>query len=214
MKLVQSPQNRFWSGKFGNGYLKRNPLSLEGLNKNYIKNYGLSRLEMNNQFLGKLDRNLRILEVGCNLGIQLAVLQKTGFRNLFGIDLNPKVVEFSKSKTKHLNVICAEASDIPFKDNYFDLVFTSGLLIHISPKYIKRVISEIYRCSRKYIWGFEYYAKKYTEIIYRGHKNVLWKADFAKLYLDNFKNLRKVKTKIFKYLDNDNEDMMFLLKKT
>jgi len=103
--------------------------------------------------------------------------------------------------------------DIPFKDNYFDLVFTSGLLIHISPSDIKKAIRQIYRCTKKYIWGFEYYADNYTEIVYRGKKNMLWKANFPRLYLNFFKDLKLLKGKKLKYLNNKNVDMMFLLKK-
>ena len=72
---------------------------------------------------------------------------------------------------------------------------------------------EIYRCTREYIWGFEYYADKYTEIPYRGHRNLLWKADFAKMYLDEFRDLELVKQKRIKYLNNDNVDSMFLIRK-
>lgn len=65
----------------------------------------------------------------------------------------------------------------------------------------------------RYIWGFEYYANEYTEIIYRGQRNLLWKANFPKIYTDNFPELKIVNTKFLKYLDNDNIDVMFLLKK-
>ncbi|UCD55161.1 MAG: methyltransferase type 11, partial [Candidatus Omnitrophota bacterium] len=81
------------------------------------------------------------------------------------------------------------------------------------PKDIKRAMKEIYRSSNKYIWGFEYYSKKYEEIIYRGKKNLLWKANFQKLYLELFNDLRLIKQKRLKYLNNKNIDMMFLLKK-
>ena len=61
--------------------------------------------------------------------------------------------------------------------------------------------------------GFEYYADKYTEIEYRGKKNMLWKANFSKLYQNNFKNLKLVKERKLKYRNNKNIDTMFLLKK-
>ena len=42
---------------------------------------------------------------------------------------------------------------------------------------------------------------------------LLWKTDFAKLYLDAFPDLRLVKQRIFRELDGPNEDIMFLLEK-
>ncbi|GAE87794.1 hypothetical protein [Acetivibrio straminisolvens] len=93
------------------------------------------------------------------------------------------------------------------------MVFTSGVLIHISPDNINRVLDEIYRCTKEYIWGLEYYADEYTEINYRGNDNLLWKTNFSKLYLDRFPELELVKEEKFKYLNNDNVDVMFLLRK-
>ena len=92
-------------------------------------------------------------------------------------------------------------------------MFTSGVLIHISPSYIKKVITEIHRCAKNYIWGFEYYADAYAQVPYRGKKNMLWKTDFAKLYLDSFNDLTLVKERKMKYLYDQNVDAMFLLKK-
>lgn len=45
----------------------------------------------------------------------------------------------------------------------------------------------------------EYYAKEYTEVTYRGHDNLLWKADFPKLFLNRFKGLKLAKVEYFKY---------------
>jgi len=206
-------QEKKWGGKFGKVYISRNPMGTKEMNKLYMQNYGINRTKLNEDFLGKISKSSKILEVGCNIGTQLLFLQKMGFKNLYGIETNKEAIEISKSITKDINIIQGSALDIPFKNKYFDLVFTSGVLIHISPIDIKKVIQEIYRCSKKYIWGFEYYAEKYTEIVYRGNKNMLWKADFPRLYLKIFNNLKIEKEKKIKYLDSDNYDKMFLLKK-
>ena len=122
-----------WKGDFGKEYTDRNDLSVEGLDALYNENYGKTRTEINREFLKDLDPSLRILEVGSNLGVQLACLQKMGFTELYGIELQDYAVELSKSRTQSINIIKGSALDIPYKDGYFDLVFTSGLLIHISP---------------------------------------------------------------------------------
>ena len=202
-----------WAGEFGKEYTDRNALSLEEMEALYKRNYGVTRAELNERFLKGIDRSIRILEVGSNVGNQLLYLQKMGFSNLYGVELQSYAVELSKARTRRINIIEGSAFDIPYKDGYFDLVFTSGVLIHISPSDVSMAMREIYRCTREYIWGFEYYADKYTEITYRGHRNLLWKADFAGLYLDQFKDLELVKEERLKYLDNDNVDNMFLLRK-
>ena len=208
-----SKQITKWKDKFGKEYTNRNAFTLNELERMYENNYGLSRTELNNIFIGKFNRSIKILEVGSNIGNQLLLLQKMGFKNLYGIEINDYAVELSKQRTNNINIIQGSAFDIPFKNEYFDLVFTSGLLIHIAPYDINLVLNEIYRCTKEYIWGFEYYEEKYTEIIYRGKKDLLWKANFAKLYLNLFENLKLIKEKKIKYLNNDNIDVMFLLKK-
>jgi pseudaminic acid biosynthesis-associated methylase len=207
-------QTQQWSSEFGKEYTDRSPQTIEIMDELYKKQFGLTRTELNLMFLSNLDRSIKILEVGCNVGVQLQGLQRIGFKNLYGIELQPYAVEVSKQNTKNINLIQGSAFDIPFKDSYFELVFTSGVLIHINPNNLNTAMREIYRCTSEYIWGFEYHADQYTEIPYRGHSNLLWKADFAKLYLNQFKDLELVKEKHIKYLDNDNVDSMFLLKKT
>ena len=206
-------QLKAWTGSFGLDYTKRNSFSPAALDRLYRQNYGVTRVQMNKMFLSRFNNSIKILEVGCNIGNQLVCLQKMGFKNLYGIEPQQAAVEKGKKITKRINIIRGDVFEIPFKDNYFDIVFTSGLLIHISPKNIRKALREIYRCSRRYIWGFEYYSKKYENIIYRGQNNLLWKADFPKMYTSVFPDSEIVKTIFFKYLESDNCDIMFLLEK-
>ena len=206
-------QMQQWSSEFGKEYTERNPHTIEVMDGLYKKQFGLTRTELNLTFLDNFDRSIKILEVGSNVGAQLHGLQSIGFENLYGIELQPYAVEVSKQNTKNINLIQGSALDIPFKNSYFDLVFTSGVLIHINPDDLNIAIREIYRCTREHIWGFEYYADRYTEILYREQKGLLWKADFAKLYLDEFRDLELVKEKRIKYFDSDNIDSMFLIRK-
>lgn len=206
-------QEKQWAGKFGRSYISRNPSSTKEMDKLYIQRYGVSRTKLDKDFLGKLNRSIKILEVGCNIGVQLLFLQRMGFQNLYGIEINGDALERAQATTKNLNLIQSSALDLPFKDNYFDLVFTSGVLIHIAPFDLKKVMKEIYRSTKKYIWGFECYFDDHIEILYRGNKNLHWKGNFAKMYLDYFKDLRLIKKRKLKYLDNENIDTTFLLKK-
>lgn len=212
-----TPQMKVWAGEFGKAYTDRNSSTPEELDQLYINRYGISRTELNSKFLSDvsdIDHSIRILEVGANIGTQLSLLQLSAFSSLWGIELQWYAVELSKQRTQHINILQGSAFDLPFKDGYFDLVFTSGVLIHIDPKNISNIIQEIYRCTRKYIWGFEYWSERYTEVAYREHQDLLWKADYAKLYQQKFSDLVLVKEEHYFYLDNpDLVDTMFLLRK-
>jgi len=204
-------QTKEWAGDFGQEYTDRNAITVKEMNSLYKQQYGINRSELNALFLGRLNRSIKILEVGANIGNQLLCLQKLGFTNLYGIELQRYAI--LQSKAKDICLMQGSAYNIPFKDNQFDLVFTSGLLIHISPENVTRVLEEIYRCTNSYILGLEYFAKQPTEITYRGHSNLLWKADFARLYMKHFQDLNLIREKELNYLDNHNVDSMFLLRK-
>ena len=206
-------QSSHWSGDFGTKYIERNYFDTKELDRQYKKVFGITRTELNEAFIGKLNRNIKILEVGCNVGNQLLLLQQMGFKNLYGIEINKKAVEAAQKRTKDSNIINGLAQDIPFKEGFFDLVFTAGVLIHINPKDIKKVMSEMYRCASKYIWGYESYSDKYEKVNYREKNNLYWKTDFSELFIKNFSKLKLKKKKMIKYLDNKNFDFMYLLKK-
>ena len=211
--MLHTSQEETWAGEFGKDYTERNTLNIEQLNDLYLNNYGVTREQMNLEFIDKLDKDIKILEVGANSGNQLELLKQMGFKNLYGIELNEYAVELAKKRLHGINIIQGSAFDIPFKDNFFDLVFTAGVLIHISDKDVNKIIREIFRCSDKYIWGFEYFSDSTQEINYRGNSNLLWKANFAELFIKEFPTLTLVKEKKYKYTNSDNVDSMYLLKK-
>ena len=209
--MRETEQEKLWKSDFGTAYLFRNFYPPSLLDHRYTQNWGTSRSSMNDEFIPK-DVN-KILEVGCGDGNQLFLLQKSGYENLYGLELYPRAIEEAYYLYRKLNIIQGTVFDIPFKDGYFDYVFTSGLLIHIHPKDLSRAMKEVYRVSNKYIAGFEYFNEKQEEIEYRGHKNICWKNDFAILYTKQFPKLRLLKERKYKYTKNENRDTMFLLEK-
>ena len=202
-----------WSGDFGRAYTHRNKATLDEMEALYLKNFGIGRRTLNEHFLGTLPRDLRILEVGTNIGNQLLCLQSMGFEQLTGIELQTYAIEEARSRTIGIDFIQGSARALPFDDNHFDLVFTSGVLIHIHPIDLPTVMGEIHRCSRRYVWGLEYWAETMTEVNYRDHAGLLWKADYARLYRDHFSDLSLIREENLKYLDSNNRDSMFLLEK-
>ena len=77
-----TPQEKIWRTDFGENYNIRNMYSNSELDREYKKAMGISRTEMMQRFVSDLDRNIKILEVGCNIGIMMVNLQEMGFKNL------------------------------------------------------------------------------------------------------------------------------------
>ena len=77
----------------------------------------------------------------------------------------------------------------PIPNNSFDLVFTSDVLIHVSPKHLAKALGEIVRVSRRFVLGFEFYAYKPQAVVYRGRRDLLWRRNYKQEYLKLFPNL-------------------------
>jgi pseudaminic acid biosynthesis-associated methylase len=205
-------QIRTWSGDFGREYTDRNTFTPAQVDEIYLRNYGIARTEINRRFLESIPRDARILEVGWNLGNQLLLLQSMGFTNLYGIEIQEYALQGAQARLPAAVLKQASALAIPYADQFFDLVFTSGVLIRIAPADLPAVLGEIRRCTKHWIWGFEYYAPQMTEVAYRGHSALLWKTDYARLYTEQFPDLELIREERLRYLENDNVDTAFLLR--
>lgn len=87
-----------------------------------------------------------ILEVGCGAGSDLVVFALSG-ADVNAIDLSDKSVELARSNLTLRglsgDVRVADAENLPYKDNYFDFVYSWGVLHHTPDT--QKAINEIYR---------------------------------------------------------------------
>jgi ubiquinone/menaquinone biosynthesis C-methylase UbiE len=92
-----------------------------------------------------------VLEVGCATGsLSLAAKRQTGpTGNVFGIDIIPGMIEVSRKKATEAKLDVkfqlGNIEDIPFPDEYFDVVMCSFMIFHMSEKVRRKGIEEIYR---------------------------------------------------------------------
>jgi pseudaminic acid biosynthesis-associated methylase len=208
-----TPQAAVWNSDFGREYTDRNTFDTDALDHLYRKNYGVSRTEINESVLSDIAKDASFLEVGCNSGNQLLLLRQMGYSNLSGVELQPYALEIARRRLPDVLLKSGSALALPHEDMSFDVVFTSGVLIHIAPDDLSRALDEIHRCARTYIWGMEYYAPEVAEVTYRNHSGLLWKMDYARRYLERFADLEVVRERRLPYLENANVDTVFLLRK-
>jgi pseudaminic acid biosynthesis-associated methylase len=209
----ETAQTEVWKGKFGREYTQRNTFDADALDLLYRKNYGLTRTQINQDSLCGISKDASFLEVGCNAGNQLLLLQRMGYSNLSGIELQPYALEIARSRARDISLAQGSALAIPHENAFFDVVFTSGVLIHIAPEDLPRAMDEIHRCARTFIWGMEYYAPSVTEVNYRSHGRLLWKMDYVQRYLQRFDDLEVVREQHIPYIEGSNVDTVFLLRK-
>jgi pseudaminic acid biosynthesis-associated methylase len=171
-----------WQGEFGKEYTDRNVVDWQ------------QRLPAFARMLEGLELR-RVLEVGCNRGHNLRTLAEF-FGNraeVFGVEPNPYALSIARAGAEGYSVVPGNAFDLPFKDGYFDLAFTFGVLIHIAPDTLADAMREIARVSRRYILASEYFAEQDTEIEYRGRPGLMWKCDFLKHYQEAVPGLALVR---------------------
>lgn len=178
MKDTNNEQEQFWAGEFGDGYIQRNKSA--------------SLLAANLQFfstvISKLDRVNSVTEFGCNIGMNfLALKQLLPDAELKGIEINHKAAEFISKEQPYVKM---QVGSILEKINSdADLTFTKGVLIHIHPSNLDQVYENLYNNSNRYILIAEYYNSVPVSLDYRGHKDKLFKRDFAGELLDRYKDL-------------------------
>lgn len=199
---MKTKQEQIWKSDFGRHFIERNTFNPEELDEFYTNLIGISKTDIIQDFFGDIKKDAKILEIGTSVGNQLIHLKKLGFTNLYGIDFQQRSVDMLHKREDSLNVIQADVLDLPFKDNYFDLVFTNYVLIHIAPNLINQAIKEIIRVSNKFIFSLEYFSPILEEIIYRNNSDLSWKTNFEQLFLDENPNLKVIKNKKFNYVEN------------
>jgi len=167
---MHNDQEEFWKGSFGDSYTER--ISPEKL------------ISANLYLFGRIFKSLgkcnSIVELGCNIGLNLvAINQLMPECRLAGVEINVKaLIKLKKMLPTVEDIDCSLLKFDPKEK--FDLSFTKGVLIHILPEDLPAAYASLYNASNKYILIAEYYNPEPTEIVYRGHKNRLFKRDFCK----------------------------------
>jgi len=181
MEKFQTEQEAFWAGGFGNDYIERN-------NNLRIVSGNISLFA----HIFKCTRNISsIIEFGANIGLNLiAIKSLLPNAELSAIEINKKAVK-KLSSVEGIKVY--NESILNFQPDYKrDFAFSKLVLIHIDPDMLQHVYDLLYQTSNKYICIAEYYNPTPLSIPYRGHKNRLFKRDFAGELLDRYTDLKLI----------------------
>jgi cyclopropane fatty-acyl-phospholipid synthase-like methyltransferase len=103
-----------------------------------------------------IDRNSKVIDVGCGSGTTLYFLKKYGFVNSIGIDSSPQSLNICKEffgLENGRDIFLMDAAKTNFRSEQFELVFSDGLLEHF--KNPIPIIKEKCRISKKWILLFQ-----------------------------------------------------------
>lgn len=111
----------------------------------------------------------RVLEIGVGLGTDILQFARGGSK-VYGIDLAKRAIELATERFRQKGqsgvFLQASFTAIPFKDTFFDLVYSFGVLHH--SKETQEGVDEIFRVLKPggraivmlYHKGFKYYVRK------------------------------------------------------
>ena len=174
----KTEQESFWASSFGIEYTDRN-VGEEVLSAN---------ISLFSNILKRCSGVNNVIEFGSNRGLNLQALRVLlPHVKATAVEINPHAYELLSDLP---NVEAINTSIIEYNsDVKYDLVIVKGVLIHISPEVLLDTYDVIYNSSKKYILICEYYNQTPVEVEYRGHKNKLFKRDFAGEMLEKYSDL-------------------------
>lgn len=168
---------QLWAGDFGDEYVDRNLQSYD------------ERQTFWSEVL-QTTRPGRVLEVGCNVGGNLRhVVNHLDEAAVYGVDVNRKALGELRRRHPGVNAVESPGRELPFRDLWFDLVFTMGVLIHQPESTLPLVMAEMVRTSRRWVLCGEYFADSTVEVAYRGHEGALFRRDYGRLFTELFPQL-------------------------
>ena len=178
LKDIDNEQEAFWVSDFGDEYIERNR------NVNLLA----SNLKFFSDILSPIKAITSVTELGCNIGMNFkAIHHLLPQARLTGVEINPKATALLKKEQPYVDV--RVSSILTPLECKADLIFTKGVLIHIHPSNLDSIYENLYKNSLRYILLGEYYNTTPVALDYRGHKNKLFKRDFAGDMLSKYSDL-------------------------
>jgi hypothetical protein len=141
-------QDKAWFGKHGFRYI------IHHLDENWER----TRLPIWETLLSLIPQTSSACEFGANIGANLKAIRRLRPDIvLAGIELNPIAVELLREEN-----FAAKQGSIADTDlgEQFDLVFSRGVLIHIKPADLSRVLRNMAAHSRRYVLIYENFSEQ------------------------------------------------------
>ena len=155
MVKKKATDNPNWYTKYYKAhYGRKNKFRDDLLNSETLYQYlALKKCFVNSLYKISLNKKeSRIIDIGCGSATQLINLVSLGFNqdNLFGIDINKVDIDFAQRNYPLLNLSWQDATNLNFKNNYFDLTYESTMFVQITNSNIsQKIANEMIRITKK-----------------------------------------------------------------
>lgn len=126
----------------------------------------------------------RVLEYGCGVGRHLRYIWEMPGVEGYGFDQSATMVanmaDWAREELLGQRVtVGAPIGRLPYRDNEFDIVFTSEVLVHVCPEDVPGILAELARISKRLVFHLEPDPK--VEVASNAH-NGCWSHDLLDYY--------------------------------
>ena len=177
-------------------------------NRSYFNAYVYARYQIELELILKImkikkPKVVRILDVGCGDGVILYLLNKICKKDkleLYGIDSSEIALKIAKRKNPDVNLKTADVYDLPFEDNFFDLIVSSDVLEHVlNPEQMLSEINRVGKDNSYVIFGTPI---RITEKpLDKMHQHEYFPNEYKTMLCKQFKNVRIIQShKLFYFL--------------
>jgi pseudaminic acid biosynthesis-associated methylase len=171
-------QEKFWQSEYAHEYILRNSkFDVQG---------GISAWKI---MLSKTNLNgiNSILEFGCNIGRNLEVLEQLIPNSKKSIvEISPEAFDIVTNRFDLFEAQNTSILESNLDSNSQNLVFTSGVLIHVEPNDLLKTMAKMFDVSNRYILICEMFSRTPKTVHYRESNDLLFTRDFGRFFLQNF----------------------------
>ena len=156
----------------------------------------ISVIEKTIELLKKRNQSIKVLDVGCGDGVLFHMMKKK-LKNknikIFGIDKSEKALEIALKKNPDGEFQVADLYELPFEDDFFDLVLSSDVIEHVLEP--NKMLLEIRRVGKHNSFTIIGTPIKYTEDSLDAlHVYEYFPKEFENLLQDYFKVIKTIKS--------------------
>jgi ubiquinone/menaquinone biosynthesis C-methylase UbiE len=140
---------------------------------------------------------LKILDVACGTGRMLPEIFSVGKEiEYIGFDSSKEMTKYLEKKSNNMNIEknvkikIGDASEMPFEDGGFDVVYSFHLLWHLPKKEQEKIIKEMLRVCKK--GGFVVFDILNKDFVYEKFKGLFGKRKTEKIYKLSVNEVKKI----------------------
>ncbi len=138
----------------GDSWYQRNLQSISSRSKEDDSIYKIIQ-----EIVSLKDSELKVLEIGCSNGYRLGWIKEYLNLDVYGID--PSKVAIEEGVLQGLNLTQGTADNLPYNDNFFDIVILGFCLYLCDRKDLFKIAYEVDRVlkNQSYLIIFDFYSK-------------------------------------------------------